>query len=150
MDKSTYRKFLMAKIDVAQREIEVTKELVAMLDEETAPVAQDAAPAKQEAKAEPKKEKATKKKPEPQPEKEVEPETESAPEAAADEDDFFGDDTDIEAPTLDDVRKVIKAFAAKHGKQKTEKLLAKFGAQAIPQIKEKDFSKVIELANKYL
>lgn len=149
MDKNAYRKFLMAKIDVAQREIEVTKELVAMLDGET----HTEAPEKVEIKPEPKKEKSTKKAPkvevEAAPEVEPETEQEAAPEASND-DDFFGEDDDLKTPTVDDVRKVVKAFAAKHGKQKTEKLLSKFGAQAIPQIKEKDFAKVIELANKYL
>lgn len=152
MDKVQYRKFLMAKIDVAQREVEVMKDLVSMLDaEETTPV-ETSAPVKQEQKEELKKAKAPKKKSEPQPEKEVESETEAQEtEAVADEDDFMNDEaTDIDAPTLDDVRKVVKAFAAKHGKQKTEKLLSKFGAAAIPQIKAKDFAKVIELANKYL
>lgn len=147
MDKIHYRKFLMAKIDVAQREIEVTKELVSMLDGET----HTEAPEKVETKVEPKKEKPTKKAPKAEVEAapEVEQEQESAPEASSD-DDFFGEDDDLKTPTVDDVRKVVKAFAAKHGKQKTEKLLSKFGAQAIPQIKEKDFAKVIELANKYL
>ena len=143
MDKNTYRKFLMAKIDVAQREIEVTKELVAMLDEGTVTSAEET----QAAPVEPKKAKASKAKPETKQEAPEKIETES--ETSLD-DDFMNDDADISAPTVDDVRKAIKDFAAKHGKQKTEKLLSKFNAQAIPQIKEKDFTKVIELVNKYL
>lgn len=146
MDKNTYRKFLMAKIDVAQREIEVTKELVAILDSESAPQSAAVEVVSEAPKAEKKSKAKTEKVQEVKPEVEVE--VSQATESL--DDDFMGEDEEISAPTLDDVRKVIKAFAAKHGKQKTEKLLAKFGATAIPQIKEKDFSKVLELANKYL
>jgi hypothetical protein len=78
----------------------------------------------------------------------VEPETE--PEAA--DDDMFGDDPTEEdaGPTLDDVRKVVKDFATKHGKEKALKLLGKFKVTSIPDIKKADYAKVIELAKKHL
>lgn len=78
----------------------------------------------------------------------VEPETE--PEAA--DDDMFGDDPAEEdaGPTLDDVRKVVKDFATKHGKEKALKLLGKFKVTSIPDIKKADYAKVIELAKKHL
>jgi len=80
----------------------------------------------------------------------------SAEETTATEDDDLGLDLDADLAsepkktTLADVREVVKKFAAKHGKANTLKMLAKFGATAIPEIKEKDFDKVIEICNKHL
>lgn len=71
---------------------------------------------------------------------------------AQDDDDMFGDDAADEdtGPTLDDVRKVVKDFATKHGKEKALKLLGKFKVTSIPDIKKADYAKVIELAKKHL
>lgn len=76
---------------------------------------------------------------------------EVAEEAEAD-DDMFGDDAADEdtGPTLDEVRKVVKDFATKHGKEKALKLLGKFKVTSIPDIKKADYAKVIELAKKHL
>lgn len=66
-------------------------------------------------------------------------------------DDMFGDEAEAdEGPTLDDVRKVVKDFATKHGKEKALKLLGKFKVTSIPDIKKGDYAKVIELAKKHL
>jgi hypothetical protein len=77
---------------------------------------------------------------------------EVAEEVASDDDDMFGDDAAEEdtGPTLDDVRKVVKDFATKHGKEKALKLLGKFKVTSIPDIKKADYAKVIELAKKHL
>lgn len=75
-------------------------------------------------------------------------ETEAASEG---EDDLFGDEEPAdEGPTLEDVRKVVKDFATKHGKEKALKLLGKFKVTAINDIKKADYGKVIELAKKHL
>jgi hypothetical protein len=76
----------------------------------------------------------------------------AAPAPANDADDMFGDEgeAEINEPTLDDVRKAIKDFATKHGKEKALKLLGKFKVTSIPDIKKQDYAKVIELAKKYL
>lgn len=75
----------------------------------------------------------------------------AAPEATADVDDLFGDDAAEDAePTLDEVRKIVKDFATKHGKEKALKLLGKFKVTAINDLKKADYSKVIELAKKHL
>jgi hypothetical protein len=64
---------------------------------------------------------------------------------------MFGDEAEEDAgPTLDDVRKVVKDFATKHGKEKALKLLGKFKVTSIPDIKKQDYAKVIELAKKHL
>lgn len=63
--------------------------------------------------------------------------------------DLDGGDASDE-PTLDDVRKVVKDFATKHGKEKALKLLGKFKVTSIPDIKKGDYAKVIELAKKHL
>jgi hypothetical protein len=80
------------------------------------------------------------------------PAKEEVVEEAEADDDMFGDDTAEEdtGPTLDDVRKVVKDFATKHGKEKALKLLGKFKVTSIPDIKKADYAKVIELAKKHL
>jgi len=71
--------------------------------------------------------------------------------ASEGDDDLFGDDEPAdEGPTLEDVRKVVKDFATKHGKEKALKLLGKFKVTAINDIKKADYGKVIELAKKHL
>lgn len=64
-------------------------------------------------------------------------------------DEMFNDEAEPEV-TVDDVRKVIKAFGAKHGKEKVLNALKKFKAQAISDIKKADYPKVIELLSKYI
>lgn len=72
-------------------------------------------------------------------------------EVEAEEDDMFGDDEqESNEPTLEDIRKVVKDFATKHGKEKTLKLLGKFKVTSIPDLKKADYAKVIELAKKHL
>ena len=65
---------------------------------------------------------------------------------------MFGDEADeaLNEPTLDDVRKVVKAFATKHGKEKALKLLEKFKVTSIPDLKKKDYAACIDLANKHM
>jgi len=71
--------------------------------------------------------------------------------ASEGDDDLFGDDEPAdEGPTLEDVRKVVKDFATKHGKEKALNLLGKFKVTAINDIKKSDYGKVIELAKKHL
>lgn len=83
------------------------------------------------------------------------PEQEAATEATDDlggDDDLFGEDT-AAAPaktTIEDVRKVVKDFAAKHGKAKALKVLEKFGVTSIPDIKPKDFDACIALCKKHM
>lgn len=76
-----------------------------------------------------------------------------AEEETDDTDDMFADEIggeEDQGPTLEDVRKVVKDFATKHGKEKALKLLGKFKVTAIPDIKKTDYSKVIELAKKHM
>lgn len=78
-------------------------------------------------------------------------ETETEAAAETSDDDLFGDEEPAdEGPTLEDVRKVVKDFATKHGKEKALKLLGKFKVTAINDIKKADYGKVIELAKKHL
>ena len=63
---------------------------------------------------------------------------------------FEDTEEEDEGPTLEDVRKVVKNFATKHGKDKALKLLSKFKVTSIPDIKKADYAKVIELAKKHL
>jgi hypothetical protein len=72
-------------------------------------------------------------------------------EATDDLDDMFGDEkVEDTGPTLEDVRKIVKDFATKHGKEKALKLLGKFKVTSIPDIKKTDYAAVIELAKKHL
>lgn len=72
-------------------------------------------------------------------------------EVEAEENDMFGEETEEDqGPTLDDVRKVVKDFATKFGKDKALQLLGKFKVSSIPDIKKADYPKVIELANRHL
>jgi hypothetical protein len=71
--------------------------------------------------------------------------------ATDDLDDMFGDEkVEDTGPTLEDVRKIVKDFATKHGKEKALKLLGKFKVTSIPDIKKTDYAAVIELAKKHL
>ncbi len=85
-------------------------------------------------------------------------EEDEEPGEVADDDSFLDDDNEEkdEGPTLVQVRKIVKDFAAKHGKAKALKLLGKFKTTAgepvgaIPDIKKADYAKVLELAKKHL
>ena len=140
MNPNTLRKYLMSKIDCAQREIEINQMLVKQLDGETevGTTADSKVEVKAETKAEPKTKKAEKKS------EAVVAETES--------DDLFGDDEaeKSDEPTTEDVRKVVKDFATKHGKEKALELLGKFKVTNIPDLKKADYSKIIELAKKHM
>jgi len=146
MDAKFFRKYLMSKLDAAQREVEILKAAIEGLDSDgPAPASEeveDAPPVKKSSKKDETKKTESKKK------------TEEVVEESTDMDDFMSDepleDDVMKEPTSDDVRKIIKDFATKHGKEKSLKLLSKFGASAINDIKKKDFSKVIELASKHL
>lgn len=138
------RKIVFAEMNVASYRVKVFSELLAELDgratgtveateEETVVETKTAAKTK------------SKSKPVAAPVEEVETEVE------AEEDDMFGDDAEVDqGPTLEDVRKVVKDFATKHGKEKCLKMLSKFGVTSIPDIKKQDYPKVIALAKKHL
>jgi len=53
-------------------------------------------------------------------------------------------------PTIDDVRGVVKKFAAKHGKDKTLLLLKKFKVESLPELKKAQYSKFIEVTSKHI
>lgn len=138
------RKFLMYQLSAAQAQVAALEHAIKGLDGEggeTTP-----APAK-ETKTEKKSGKgAAKTKP-----VETEPEAQVDDAVEADDLDMDLDAVDgSEEPTLDDVRKVVKDFATKHGKEKALKLLSKFNVTSIPDIKKADYAKVIELAKKHL
>lgn len=138
MNTNTLRKYLMSKIDCAQREIEINQMLVKQLDSETevGTTADSKVEVKAETKAEPKTKKAEKK----------------AEVVAEETEDLFGDDEaeKSDEPTTEDVRKVVKDFATKHGKEKALKLLGKFKVTNIPDLKKADYAKIIELARKHM
>ena len=91
--------------------------------------------------------KAKSKKKETKPEPEV-VEVEESPKSF---DEMFNDAPDaLTAPNLDDVRKAVKDFAAKHGKDKGMALLNKFGCNSIPDLKATEYGAVIELAKRYM
>lgn len=140
MNPNTLRKYLMSKIDCAQREIEINQMLVKQLDAETeVGTTAETKIQKVEPEVETKKVKKAEKKTEA-----VVAETES--------DDLFGDGEaeKSDEPTTEDVRKVVKDFATKHGKEKALKLLGKFKVTNIPDLKKADYSKIIELAKKHM
>lgn len=156
MDKQFLRKYFMSKLDSAQREVEILKGAVASLDadnetaeetseEEVAAPSKKAA-AKTDAKSS---KKAAAKKEEAEEETEAEADAESVEES---DDDMFGEDEaeEDDQPTVDDVRKIVKSFATKFGKDAALKLLKKFKATAIPELKKNEYAKVIELANRHL
>lgn len=138
------RKIVFAEMNVAAYRQKVFADLLAELDgrgasnanaEEVETVVETKTAAKGKSKSKPV-----------QQVEEVETEVESA-----EEDDMFGDEAEEDqGPTLDDVRKVVKDFATKHGKEKALKLLGKFKVTSIPDIKKTDYAKVIELAKKHL
>lgn len=129
------RKMVFAEMNVAAYRQKVFSDLLAELDGRTAEATEP-----EETVVETKTKGKTKSKP-------VEPE----PEATEDDDDMFGDEPEVDqGPTLEDVRKVVKDFATKHGKEKALKLLGKFKVTSIPDIKKTDYAKVIELAKKHL
>lgn len=79
-----------------------------------------------------------------EPPAEEEPETDEL-----DADDELGpDDPEEETPsyTVDDVRKALKAFAAKMGKPAALKILKDHSAAAITEIKEEDYPSVMKAA----
>lgn len=150
MQQQTLRKYAMGRISSLQYEIQVLNELVKSVDKEdeagtTSDTPTPAASQKPASKPVEAKTTATAK-----------PAAKAAPKTAAPveeaDDDLFGDDSDSTeiGATLDDVRKTLKEFAAKHGKDKALKILSKFKVQAIPDIKEVDYAKVIELCQKHM
>lgn len=145
MDEKFYRKYLFSRLDTVQREAEVLKECIALLDKgedkEARDVEEATPPKKTSAKTEVKKGKAK-----------AEPEETEELEAAddADELDLESDEESEPELTVDDVRKTVKTFALKHGKDKALKLLQKFKTTSISDLKKTDYSKVIELAQKHL
>lgn len=83
-------------------------------------------------------------------EPEVEP-TDDIPSDDSSDLDFLDEEVQdaVKEPDVADVRKAMKDFANKHGKEKTLKFLGKFKATAIPELNKKDYAKVIELAQKH-
>jgi len=71
-------------------------------------------------------------------------------EEVVENDDMFGDESLSDEPTVEDVRKIVKTFSAKHGKDKALKLLGKFKVTAIPDLKKSDYQPLIDFANKHL
>lgn len=143
---SDLRRIALAMLNAAEWQVKVFSGLLNEVDGGT--------PATKEATTPPKKAGKGKAEPadddmEPVPSKFKKTEPETEPE---EEDDMFADDTPPEedGPTLDEVRKVVKDFATKHGKEKALKLLGKFKVTSIPDIKKADWPKVIELAKKHL
>lgn len=151
MDKQFLRKYFMSKLDSAQREVEMLKGAVASLDAEETTSTEEAeaeeTPTKKSTKVDAKSSKKSAKKVE-----EVEEETETEEASEESEDDMFGEEASEEddQPTVEDVRKIVKSFATKFGKDKALQLLKKFKATAIPDVKKADYAKLIELANKHL
>jgi hypothetical protein len=138
MDQQTYRKFLLSKIDCAQREVELFKGLLT----EITTVETAAAPAVAEEATTTKKTAA----------KKAAPKVEATPEVeTTSDDDLFGTDEETKEVeiTLADVRQAVKNFATKHGKEKTLKFLAKWKVTAIPDLKKTDYAQVVELAQKH-
>lgn len=76
---------------------------------------------------------------------------EGADDAEGDDLDFLDEEAEeiVKAPEIADVRAAVKEFANVHGKEKCVAFLKKFGASAIPELKKKDYAKVIELAKKH-
>lgn len=129
------KKFLMYQLSAAQAQVAMLQELIAQADSETENESQPVA--KQEVKA----------KVAPQTKAKAKP----VEEVAEESEDLFGEEAEEEnnEPTVDDVRKAVKAFATKHGKEKTLKLLGKFKVTSIPDLKKSEYTKVIELAQKH-
>ena len=135
------RKIVFAEMNVASYRVKVFSELLAELDGRQAESTEEETVVETKTAAKTK----SKSKPVAAPVEEVETEVE------AEEDDMFGDDAEVDqGPTLEDVRKVVKDFATKHGKEKCLKMLSKFGVTSIPDIKKNDYPKVIALAKKHL
>lgn len=135
------RKIVFAEMNVAVYRQKVFADLLAELDGRQAEATEEETVVETKTATKTK----SKSKPVAAPVEEVETEVE------AEEDDMFGDDAEVDqGPTLEDVRKVVKDFATKHGKEKALKLLGKFKVTSIPDIKKTDYAKVIELAKKHL
>lgn len=162
MDRKALRKTVFAIMNAKQYEAELYKTLLKEIDgleqgETTAVEAEQVeqadttveAPVKKKSAKETTKAATTKKAA-----KVEEPEADETEAEAATEDmdDMFGGEEaeEDQGPTLEDVRKVVKDFATKHGKEKALKLLSKFKVTSIPDIKKADYSKVIELAKKHM
>lgn len=135
------RKIVFAEMNVASYRVKVFSGLLAELDGRQAEATEEETVVETKTAAKTK----SKSKPVAAPVEEVETEVE-----AAEEDDMFGEEEVDQGPTLEDVRKVVKDFATKHGKEKALKLLGKFKVTSIPDIKKTDYAKVIELAKKHL
>lgn len=124
------KKYLLYQLSAAKAQVDVLEKLIG----DDAPAAEPKSAPKAKAKA-----------------KEVEADELAEGEASEAAEDMFGDDgaADEDEATIEDVRKAVKDFATKHGKEKALKLLSKFKATAIPDIKKGDWSKVIELCKKH-
>lgn len=152
LNNEQLRKIVFAEMNAAAYRQQVFAELLAELDGRMSPQSEAVAEEVKETKTPSKKEAAAPKRETKKAVKEEVVEEEIATEeTASDDDDMFGDEAEEDAgPTLDDVRKVVKDFATKHGKEKALKLLGKFKVTSIPDIKKQDYAKVIELAKKHL
>jgi len=147
-----FRKYLMSKIDSLQREVEFLQQTVKAYDAQnetgkTGPAQPEAEVPAQVV------EKKARKTPAPKSEVKTEAKAEEVVQAKdVSDDDFLNDDTteELSGPTKEDVRKIVKEFASKHGKDKALALLKKFSVTSIPDLKESDYSKLIELAKKHL
>jgi len=144
LSSEALRKIVFAEMNVADYRVKIFKDLLAELDgkgaaEETE--AEETTTATKKAATTAKKG-ATKK---------VEAEEVEAEEVESNDDDMFGDGAELDnEPTVEDVRKVVKQFSNKHGKDKAMKLLGKFKVTAIPDLKKADYQKVIDLSNKHM
>jgi hypothetical protein len=156
LNNEQLRKIVFAEMNAASYRVQVFAELLAEIDGRQAPQSEAVVDELKETKTAPKKE-SPKKETKKAVKEEVVEEDDSvhgggpANDHQSDDDDMFGDEAEEDAgPTLDDVRKVVKDFATKHGKEKALKLLGKFKVTSIPDIKKQDYAKVIELAKKHL
>jgi hypothetical protein len=156
LNNEQLRKIVFDEMNAASYRVQVFAELLAEIDGRQAPQSEAVVDELKETKTAPKKE-SPKKETKKAVKEEVVEEDDSvhgggpANDHQSDDDDMFGDEAEEDAgPTLDDVRKVVKDFATKHGKEKALKLLGKFKVTSIPDIKKQDYAKVIELAKKHL
>lgn len=129
----------------AEQFVEAASGVVSQLIDEASP-----AP-KTEKKSKPAKNQAKMTEPEAAPEvkEETKPEPQAEEPTPENLDDMLGEGQSDE-PTIDDVRRVIKAFGMKHGKEKALKLLGKFKATSVQEIKKADYGKFVELGSKYI
>lgn len=139
---SEVKKMLTARLYLAKMEFEIINQAIKNLDKEgemsekSDEAEETPAPVKTKA--------TTKKAAAP-----VKVEESDESEESEDDLDLDGED-ETPAITLEAVRKTVKTFALKHGKDKAVKLLQKFKATSMSDIKTNDYAKVIELAEKHM